>query len=192
MLEDWGRAFPGCEPLAYRMRGRLPARWVRFHSLPDSKRYPDDEDEFAVILGRQNRILGELLGPGTQAVLLTTSCIGPSGVEAGDDERLLREIDPDAKPWRSLAMHELEEDFIAPTYWHVLASEWTWRPGAFDPVFRSAAMNQIVNVMILPPDCRWLFLPYDGGVDLILESSAERDRIRAAYAGWSSSRLDGL
>lgn len=192
MLEDWGRAFPGCEPLAHRLRGQLPARWVRFHGLPESKRHPDDEEEFAIVLGRQNRLLGELFGSGSRAVLLTTTFTGPLGVEAGDDERRLREMDPDARPWRSLAMHELEEDFIAPTFWHVFASEWTWRPGVFDAVLRLAAVAEIANVMILPPDCRWAFLPYDGGADLILESTAGRDRIKSAFAGWLSSHPDGL
>lgn len=36
-------------------------RWVRFHSLPGSQRYPGSADEYAEILDRHVTVLGELL-----------------------------------------------------------------------------------------------------------------------------------
>lgn len=33
---------------------------MRFHSLPDSKRYAESEDEYAIVLDRYNTILDEL------------------------------------------------------------------------------------------------------------------------------------
>ena len=37
------------------------ARWVRFHSLPGSKRYAENEAEYACVLSRHNVVIGELL-----------------------------------------------------------------------------------------------------------------------------------
>src|SRR5205814_2205884 len=72
MLDDWQDRFSGCEPLAHEMRVALRPRWVRFHSLPESKRYPEDEVEYESVLHRHNCILGELLVAERGVVLLTT------------------------------------------------------------------------------------------------------------------------
>src|SRR5436309_2623058 len=37
MLADWDRCFPHCEPIGHHLRVAFPERWVRFHSLPESK-----------------------------------------------------------------------------------------------------------------------------------------------------------
>ena len=191
MLSRWRHQFPGCEPVGHRLREAFPDRWVRFHSLPGSKRYPEDEDEYATVLDRHNSILGELTGPGRGVVLLTTGASASPEPVRPDPE--LRELDPAARPWRSVAMHELEgEDFEAPTYWHVFASEWAWRPGQFDAVVRLVADWVVVNVMVVEPDCRWLLHPYDGGMDVIVDSSTTRSRLRAAHRDWLSPRADGL
>lgn len=192
MLDDWSVRFPGCEPVAHRLRATFPDRWVRFHSLPDSKRYPDDQDEYATVLGRQNRILDELVGGEASIMLLTTEYSGPPGTVEISPVSELRSIDRGAKPWRSVPMHDLDENFVEPIYWHVFASESAWRPGGLDPVLRLVADDVIANVMILPPSCRWLFHPYDGGMDLILETPADRDRLRSSHADWLSPWPSGM
>src|SRR5688572_12438686 len=120
MLPDWDRRFPNCEPIGHHLRVAFADRWVRFHSLPDSKRYPEDETEYAELLARHNVVLGELAGPGNRVVLLTTGYSETSHPVRPDPE--LSEIDPGAVPWRTIAMHEADEAFGDPSYWHVLAS----------------------------------------------------------------------
>jgi hypothetical protein len=190
MLNDWHIQFPGCEPVAHRLRTVFPNRWVRFHSLPGSKRYPKDEGEYAEMLGRQNRVLDELVGPRAGVVLLTTEHSGSAEAPPARPES--RTLDPHARPWRILAMHDLGGDFAKPSYWHVFASEWEWRPGVLDSVLRLVADDVVTNVMVLSPDGRWLFHPYDGGMDVILETPDARDRIRSSHADWLSPRWDGL
>ena len=72
ILTNWQQSFPGCEPVAHHLRVAFPDRWVRFHSLPHSKRYPEDEAEYAMVLERHNRVLGELVQNGEIIALLTT------------------------------------------------------------------------------------------------------------------------
>jgi len=193
MLENWSEFFPDCQPVAHQLKAMFPSRWVRFHSLPGSKRYPDDEDEFAIILSRQNLVLDELAGVGESVIFLTTEYSGPPYTqEIFPLVPGLREFDRHTKPWRAVPMHDLDDTFDAPSYWHVSASEWAWSPGVFDPVLRLVANDMISNVMIVHPRCRWLFHPYDGGMDVILESSVARDRIKSSHADWLSSRPDGM
>src|SRR5262249_27747375 len=125
----WQQQFPDCEPVAYRLRAVFSERWVRFHSLPESKRYPENEAEYATALRRHNRILGDLTGSDRRIVLLSTGYSeSPEPVRLQSE---LRELDPEAIPWRSVPMHELDRIFAVPSYWHVFASVWEWRPGLF-------------------------------------------------------------
>lgn len=190
MLDNWQDCFPDCEPISHLLRPTFRDRWVRFHSLPESKRYPEGESEYEMVLHRHNRVLDELAGAGRSVVLLTTGY--SETPELVRTYRDLESLDPDAKPWRTVPMHELEGDFSNPNYWHVFASAWEWRPGSFDPLIRLIADDTIRNVMVVDPDCRWLLHPYDGGMDAIAESPAERDRLRGSHEGWLSARADGM
>ncbi|MBN9117653.1 MAG: hypothetical protein J0I06_00525 [Planctomycetes bacterium] len=190
MLDNWQERFPNCEPVSHLMRTAFRKRWVRFHSLPESKRYPENEGEYETVLHRHNRILGELVGSERGVALLTTGYSEtPQPVRTYPE---LDAFDPNAKLWRTVAMHELERDFSDPNYWHVFASGWEWRRGLFDPLVRLVADGTVANVMIVDLDCRWLLHPYDGGMDVILDSPAARGRLRAIHKDWLSLRADGL
>jgi hypothetical protein len=190
LLSNWQAVFPDCEPVAHRLGSFFPDRWVRFHSLPKMKRYPENDAEYAEALYRHNCILEELTGPDRTVVLLTTGY--SESPEPVRPETELSALDPDAVPWRTVPMHELGEGYDFPSYWHVFASVWEWRVGKFDPLVRLVADDLVWNVMIVNPDCRWLLHPYDGGMDVIAESSAARDSLKMSHAGWLSPRADGL
>ena len=89
-------------------------------------------------------------------------------------------------------MHQADAHFADLSYWHVFASERPWRPGALDGIIRLVADDVLMNVMIVAPDCRWLVHPYDGGMDVLAELQAARERLKAAFSGWLSARPDGL
>lgn len=46
--------WPDCDPVGHMLRGPYRDVWVRFHGLPGSKRYAEDESEYAVVLERYN------------------------------------------------------------------------------------------------------------------------------------------
>lgn len=189
MLDNWDAAFPNCEPIAHLMREQFRPRWVRFHSLPESKRYPENDTEMAEVLHRHNTILGDLLGEDCEVVLLTTAATFDLGNAPREPDFL--EFDPHAVPWRTVPMHTCD-DFDALTYWYISASLWTWETGMFDPVVRLSAGWETVNVMMADPYCRWMLHPYDGGMDVILATSAERDCLKSAFPDWLSAREDGM
>ncbi len=59
---DWARFHPACFPLGWMLRGRTGSPWVRFHALPGSKRYADDQAQRDVILSRAYALDDRLLG----------------------------------------------------------------------------------------------------------------------------------
>ena len=56
----WAARWPTTAPVGHLLRDQHRDRWVRFHSLPESKRYPDSEDEYATVLARHHAVLDEL------------------------------------------------------------------------------------------------------------------------------------
>lgn len=111
-LSKWQQRFPGCEPVAHRLRATFPDRRVRFHSLPGAKCYPEDEGEYATVIDRRTRVLGELTGPDRRVVLLTTGYSEAPELVRRQPE--LRTLDPDAVPWRTVPMHESKGKITTP------------------------------------------------------------------------------
>jgi hypothetical protein len=189
MLSAWDLRYPNCPPLGHVLRRAFPDRWVRFHSLPDSKRDPENDAELAEVLARHNRILGELVRPGERVVLLTGEYD-----ESSKPNRTPRDYHVGGVPWRVCAMLDPNDASIdEPSYFHVFADERVWRPGEFDPLVRLLAeFFWVPHFLVVAPDCRWVLHPYDGGMDIIAEDRAERDRLASRFAGWLSARADGL
>lgn len=186
----WSQEYPEMWPLAYYFKELYRERWVRFHSLPKSKRYPENEEEYDIILERHNSVIDYLnvLQPNT--LLLISSEWNDSTVLNRSRSHLLK-LDPNAICWKSLAMSTLHGDEDNSTYQHLYVSEWTWRKGVFDPVLRLVANDVVANVMIVNISGKWLYHPYDGGADVVLASSEERDILKRKYEAWLSKHPMG-
>jgi hypothetical protein len=194
ILSGWEAAFLGSPPLAHEIREAFADsgsnRWVRFHSLPHSKRYPENEAEFSEVLARFNSLLGALVAvQGSCRVTLLTTAGSLESTSTQPPEKL-RALDAEAKHWRSVVLEEAQEG-LPRSYWNVFASTWAWSPGVFNSVVRQAAMWEIVNVMMVPPDLTWMIHPYDGGVDVITRTPEECGILRAKYRAWLSTHPSG-
>lgn len=191
MLDDyWTTCFANATPLAHLLRGQCGDRWVRFHSLPQSKRYAETEEEWATLLHRHNSVLGQLCSNGRTLQVLTSNWSATSEPDGPPEE--LRALSLAAEVWRSLPMHESEEDETDPWFLHVFHSPVVWQPGALDDIIRLVADDVLRNVMILDPTDTWLLHPYDGGMDVIARSQEQRARISRDLASWRSRRSDSM
>src|SRR5262245_13142107 len=66
---EWLRHHEGRQPIRWMLRASgLP--WVRFHALPGSKRYAENEDERQTIIFRANVLGDRLLRAGTPCWLV--------------------------------------------------------------------------------------------------------------------------
>lgn len=178
MLKNWSTFFPEFEPIADRLKTCFPDRWVRFHSLPGSKRYPENESECEKLLERHNMVLGHLTRPSVPVVLLSTEFSWSNAPSRPPIES------SNATWWRSVQVGEAS--------WHVYAHEIVWHPKTFDSIVLRVAKDEIANVMISDTECQWLVHPYDGGMDVVLSSKVARDLLKSEYSDWLSPRADGL
>jgi hypothetical protein len=183
----WDERWPGCSKLPYELC-HASDRWVRFHTLPGSKRYPGSDAEYEIVLARHNTILGELMtGP---EVLVATA--GYSATPQPPEPCRSPEtsaVHPRAVYWASACM---DDDPECKIWMHLYVSRLPWSAGCLNPLLRKVADDVIANVLVADTDLRWLYHPYDGGMDVILPSTAERDALRERHQDWLSAHPDGL
>ncbi|MFJ9696102.1 hypothetical protein [Kitasatospora sp. NPDC101183] len=176
----WEQRWPGSPPIGHEIEDRGRERWVRFHSLPGSKRYPEDEGEYAILLERHNTVLESLFAGGEVYVMVprwTGSAEAPAGPPAGAH-------------WRSwLQQDDPDPEFR--TYGHVFVERRPWRRGCLDGLLRRVADEEEAGVIVTDTGLRRLYHPYDGGADVHLVSTRERDELRDRHAGWLSGHPGG-
>ncbi|KXP12460.1 hypothetical protein AXK57_19420 [Tsukamurella pulmonis] len=187
----WRRRF-GDERLRAMELGALPRdnRWVRLHSLPESKRYAESEDEYRELLRRYFGALDELRGAEEVLTVVTFSFAFSTSSRPVRRTTLLAELLPRPRYWRSVSegYAEDEEQIWAHAYVHKVHRD----APELRELYRLVADDRTGDVIVTDPDVSWVHCPYDGGADLVLQSPAERDRVSALFKEWRSPCDHGL
>ncbi|MFG2964058.1 hypothetical protein ACGFZS_12350 [Streptomyces sp. NPDC048288] len=162
---------------------------MRFHSLPGSKRYPESEDEYAIVLNRYNTILDELFA-GTDVFVVTmdwsSTPTGPAG-----HSNLRQALHPDGIRWWIEPDHD-DPDPESRIHTRLYVDRRPWERGCADELLRAVADDALAEVFFTDTELRRIHHPYDGGADIILASPGERDRVRDRHADWLSGHPAGL
>ncbi len=178
----WEQLWPDCEPVGYLLRGFHQDRWVRFHSLPQSKRYADTDTERDEILRRHRRLLFELSGSRDVGSLVVIAQDWPAHDLASGWSRTCL---PNAWPWRI----DTGEDSGTGTRYFWVATDLAG--DAFDALLARVA-DDSAQVVLAPTGLEWLYCPYDGGTDVVLPTTIERDALRRRHQEWLSAHPSGL
>lgn len=165
-------------------------RWVRMHSLPESKRYADSDEEYGELLRRYFVELDELRGEEAVLTVVTFSFAFSTSSRPVRRASLLAELLPRPRYWRSVSegYPENEEQIWAHAYVHKLHRN----APALRELYRLVADDRTGDVIVTGSEVTWVQCPYDGGADLVLESPAQRDRVSELFAEWRSPWDHGL
>jgi hypothetical protein len=189
LTELWLDRWPECRPIGHELRGCASDRWVRFHSLPESKRCADTEAEYAEMLHRHHAVIDELHAhtSSTGELIVITPAWSYNGqLEQRADE--LAATLP-AEPWTDVLRERDGDD----EYWtHLFTSRIDKDSSQMDRLLRLVADYVTSDVIITDVELSWLYHPYDGGADVIAGSSAHRDELRAAHSDWLPANPQGL
>lgn len=185
-LSDWSRRWPACRPIGHELRSSARATWVRFHSLPGSKRHPEDASEYDELLGRHNTVIGELVLDSASAAVQVFTCAWSAESSPTAREAALAR----AAPTSSTLWASIERE--AGSWVHLYSGTLPWRTGVLDDLLRLVADDRTADVLIASADLSRLYHPYDGGADVIASSVEERDRLKAAHRAWLSPHPHGL
>lgn len=176
-------------PIAHTFRSTYADRWVRFHSLPDAKRHPESEDEYAIVLERYNTVLDELF-TGLEVFVVTMDWsytpTGPAGYPTPRAHLHAAGV----QWWIESDQDDPDPEFHVHT--RLYADRRGWRQGCVDDLLRAVAEEVLVGVFIADTGLRRIHHPYDGGADVILATPAERGELRDRHATWLSSHPAGL
>jgi hypothetical protein len=174
----WETAWPGLAPISFTLKWE-DERWVRFHSLPGSKRYAETEEEHATVLHRHNTVLDEIRAGAPELLVLTLEHAGTPSPRARTP--ILTSLLPDAECWAVLSWPYAEPDLL---FAHAYVTRVAWQPGRLDDVLRGVTDDEVDGVIITTPDLAFLYAPYDGGADILTATTARRDDLRDRYQRW--------
>ena len=150
--------------------------------------YADTKKEYEIILSRQNLLISDIIGEGEDLILVIV--LYPDDptnayyemIEGYEDFRLVDIID----------LQTTGSDRHSETYQvTVMARKTVWQPNQSNRLLKMIADDKIRILMVAANQAR-IISPYDGGVDIMMESSDQRDLFRARYSQWLSARADGL
>jgi hypothetical protein len=88
----WKWHFPDVALVPHPYRHVYPDRWFRIHSLPDSQRYAETEEEWNILLNRQNEIITDLFGAEASVILINGEYVvgDPDNVELATEFHALK------------------------------------------------------------------------------------------------------
>ncbi|MFF1615312.1 hypothetical protein ACFVYA_46890 [Amycolatopsis sp. NPDC058278] len=185
----WRQQWPECRPFADELKLAYRDRWVRFHSLPESQRYPGTEAEYDIVLHRYNTVLDELFH-GQEVRIITADWSDTPEVPAPSAQHTL--WNPGAHHWTSMLTDEDEPDPDFVGYTHLYVNCRPWRPGLVDDLLRAAADYVTGGVMITSLAFDRVHHPYDGGADILLPTTGERDALKHRHTDWLSLHPSGF
>ena len=170
------------------MKSVYKDRWFRIHSLPESKRYAETEDEYQIIYQRQNEIISDVIGENEEVVL---SYGLYRDDQANNNYQEIVEFDEFEKV-DTLELHKIRpEESEEELYLDIYANTTIWESNKRNEILKAIADNRI-RMMIISFKKNRIISPYDGGVDLILESEEFRNKYRLKFQKWLSNHPKGL
>jgi len=175
-------------PVGHVLRRFLAERWIRFHSLPDSKRYAETSDEYAELVRRHLTITNDLFVAGEEIFIFCSDCLD-SETGRADPQQVL-----DATLSEELVKLPANPGVVIPEdddHYRVRASVTLWQPGFFEDIVQAVADEKVWGLCFASPGSSSVYCPYDGGMDVFV--SPERCiGIATKFSHWKSGRQDGL
>ena len=188
----WTLNYPDTVPISYLFKHDYSNRWFRIHSLPESKRYAENENEWEILLSRQNEIITDLFGLETPIIIVTGEYNWGDNrqIHITDEEEIFKSFS--FVRLDNIEMNKIDpEQYDEPDIYRPAFAETVWKQKYHDKLLREIA-NDNTRAFFVSFDKNIIVAPYDGGVDFILIDNQTRDNYKEKYKQWLSEREDGL
>lgn len=86
---------------------------------------------------------------------------------------------------------ERPEEYEDEMYFDIYVKTENWKNGNRDEILKAITDDEI-RAMFVCPTKKCIILPYDGGVDVIVDTTEKRDSLKRKYSDWLSDREDGM
>ena len=188
----WNLNYPETVPISHLFKNDYSERWFRIHSLPESKRYAENEEDWETLISRQNEIMTDLFGLDTPILIVT-------GEYNWGDNRPIHVTDEEEifKPFLFVRLDNIQlnkidaEQYDEPDIYRPAFAQTIWKTNYHDKLLREIA-NDNTRAFLISFDKNVIVAPYDGGVDFVLKDSSTKENYKNKYRQWLSEREDGL
>ena len=186
----WALIFPDIVQIPHLFKHDYSDRWFRIHSLPKSKRYPENESEWEALLSRQNEVITDLFGLDTNIFLVT-------GEYSWDAEKKVNRTN-EGEVFKEYSFTQLENidlfklnanDYDNGEIYKPAFAQTIWKPKQHDNLLREIGANN-ARAFFVSFDKRLIVAPYDGGIDFILKDQPTKDFYKNKYKQYLSERED--
>jgi hypothetical protein len=188
----WTINYPETVPISYLFKQNYSDRWFRIHSLPESKRYAENEKEWKILLSRQNEIITDFFGLDTPILILTGE------YNWGDNRQIhVTEEEEILKPFSFVNLDKIylnkidAEQYDEPDIYRPAFAKTVWKPNYHDKLLREIAIGNILAFFV-SFEKNIIVAPYDGGIDFLLKDILTKENYKNKYRHWLSEREDGL
>lgn len=188
----WASRYHKTIPISHLFKYDYSDRWFRIHSLPESKRYANSDEEWRILLSRQNSIITDILGHNSKVLIVT----GEYHYEGYVDTNALEDVDS-IKQFSFTNLDHIDLYKLNPieydkgqTYTPKFC-ESVWQNGNWNNLLRDIAQDNI-RLFFISVNNDIIVAPYDGGIDFILKDTFTRDNYQNKYRDWLSDRDDRL
>lgn len=174
--------------ISHELKNLYPTRWLRIHSLPDSKRYAKSEDETQRILTRQNKIISEIIGEKSEIIIV----MGLYEEEPSNKVPKISSKYGFFEYYQSINIHQIyPKQYENNIYYNTFFRTDLWRQNSQNELLRDIAKDKSRAMFIcIKSNC--IVAPYDGGMDIIVDSQKKRNLLKIKYKDWLSKREDRL
>ena len=187
-IDYWNLNYPDALPINYELKTVYPDRWFRIHSLPESKRYAENESEYQIILDRQNTLINDLIGDNAEVIISFGLC---SDDLSNDNYKELTYFGEFVKVQTIDLKKERPEENDHELFLNIYIKIEKLKRNSRNEILKAIADDEI-RAMFISPSSDCIIAPYDGGVDIIVDSIEKRDELKLKYKDWLSEREDGL
>jgi hypothetical protein len=171
-----------CPPINYLFKIFYTDRWLRIHSLPDSKRYANTDEEWEILFNTQNTILEDIFTAGDDVILFS------GGYNSKDffnnDNHLVDHVS--LKAYNFIALDEIDlhaksQDYCeVNTFYTPYFTTIHFKDSSYNDVLKSIADDEM-RAFFINPKSNTIFAPYDGGIDIIYKDAEARDFYKVKY-----------
>jgi len=193
----WKSKYGEIPPLSHILREFFTNKWFRIHSLPDSKRYAENDVEMQIILNRQNILISDLFGSHKAYLLLFYT------ISKKPESARINQIS------NVIMLNNIRLDIALPEYYDYecyFVSGFVnkiWEATSIDTCLEKIANYEMItsfdacecyfsHILIIDISRNRIIAPYDGGVDIFLNTQCERDFFKSKYKDWLSTHECGL
>jgi hypothetical protein len=176
--DNFGEHFP---PKADLLKHEFPNKWTRFHSLPESKRYPDSEIEENIIIDRHNSILNSIFKNNETIYLIRT-------IWTNDKKRKIEPID-NCEFWKSWVEYSDGDHYILGHSYYLKTK---WKYNVLNEFILNTAYDKESNLMAIGTRDSSLYHPYDGGCDIVINDIKMINQLNKTFSKFKSIHPLGL